>query len=163
MLRKADVGRPPVPVEQLASRLGVQLRYEPFDGELSGMLSQEDGQITVGVNALHPRSRQRFTVAHELGHLMLHGQHVRVHVDRHFRVLQRRDGRSSQAVDPIEIEANAFAAELLMPAGMLKDDLVKLDALDYEDEELVRQLADDYGVSLQAMIFRLTNLGFIDQ
>ena len=50
-----------------------------------------------------------------------------------------------------------------MPTEMLKHDLMGQGVVDYEDDELIRSLADRYRVSLQAMIFRLTNLGYIDR
>lgn len=156
LLREAKVNRPPVPVERLARRRGAQVKYEPLDGDLSGMLFREEDRAIIGVNASHPKSRQRFTIAHELGHLELH-QPTEIRVDHRFLV-RRRDGRSSQAVDPEEIEANGFAAELLMPSSMLEADLAGFD-VDYEDEELTRWLADRYKVSLQAMAIRLTALG----
>ena len=159
LLKKAGVDEIPIPVEKIARFCGAQLKYVPFEGDLSGLLFQEEDQIIIGVNALHPKTRQRFTIAHELGHLTLHS-HDALHVDRHFRVL-RRDGRSSQAIDPTEIEANAFAAELLMPTAKLKQEL-KGYVVDYEDDEFLRTLADRYKVSLQAMIFRLTNLGLLE-
>lgn len=153
--------KPPVPVERLARRAGAEVRYEPLDGDLSGMLFQEGDRAIVGVNALHSKSRQRFTIAHELGHLQLHDRSG-IHIDHKFAVVRLRGERSSQAVDPEEIEANRFAAELLMPAKMIKADLDRLadDTNTYQDEELVRQLADRYQVSTQAMAFRLVNLGY---
>lgn len=157
LLREAKVSRPPIPVERLARLRGAQVRYEPLEGDLSGMLFREGDRAIIGVNALHPKSRQRFTVAHELGHLELH-EPTGIHVDHRFLV-RRRDERSSQAVDREEIEANGFAAELLMPAWMLEEDLAGFE-LDYEDEELTRWLADRYKVSLQAMAIRLTTLEF---
>jgi Zn-dependent peptidase ImmA (M78 family) len=159
LLTASGVTQPPVPVERIARYLDAQLRYEPFEGELSGLLYQENGQIIVGVNALHPKSRQRFTIAHELGHLVLHNRN-KLHVDRNFRV-HLRDTRSSQAVDSAEIAANAFAAELLMPTALLRHDLEGY-AVDYEDDELLHSLAMRYKISLQAMIFRLVNLGFME-
>ena len=81
-----------------------------------------------------------------------------LHIDHHYRILLRSE-RSSQAIDPEEIEANTFAAELLMPQAMLEKDIGE-QAIDYEDDEMIRTLARRYKVSLQAMIFRLTNLGF---
>jgi len=73
----------------------------------------------------------------------------------------RRDSRSSKAIDRQEIEANQFAAELLMP-----EDLILQAAKDsYElnsslsQAQLVDQLAKAFKVSLQAMEYRLTNLG----
>ncbi|SRR6266566_4172168 len=158
LLQMARVSDPPVPVERVARLLGAQLRYVPFEGELSGLLSQEQGRIIIGVNELHPKNRQRFTIAHELGHLKLH-HHSELHIDHHYRVLLRSK-RSSQAIDPDEIEANTFAAELLMPLALLEKD-IKEQAVDYEDDEMIRTLAHRYKVSLQAMIFRLTNMGLI--
>jgi Zn-dependent peptidase ImmA (M78 family) len=157
LLDEAKVSKPPVPVERLARLRGARVRYEPLEGELSGMLFREGDRAIIGVNSLHPKSRQRFTIAHELGHLELH-EPTGIHVDHKFAV-RRRDERSSQAVDRWEIEANGFAAELLMPASMLEEDLAGFE-MDYEDEELTRQLADRYRVSLQAMAIRLTTLGF---
>jgi Zn-dependent peptidase ImmA (M78 family) len=158
LLQLADVNEPAIPVERMARLLGAQLRYVPFEGDLSGLLSQEQGRIIIGVNELHPKTRQRFTIAHELGHLELHHP-SELHIDHHYRILLRSE-RSSQAIDPEEIEANAFAAELLMPQTMLEKDIGE-QAIDYEDDEMIRELAHRYKVSLQAMIFRLTNLGFI--
>lgn len=158
LLQLAGVNEPPVPVERIARLLGAQLRYVPFEGELSGLLFQEQGRIIIGVNELHPKTRQRFTIAHELGHLELH-HYSELHIDHHYRILLRSE-RSSQAIDPEEIEANAFAAELLIPQALLEKD-VKERAIDYEDDEMIRTLALRYKVSLQAMIFRLTNLRFI--
>lgn len=158
LLRQAKVDKPPVPVERIARRLGAEVRYEPFDGDLSGMLFREGERAIIGVNASHPKSRQRFTLAHELGHLRMHDARRGIHVDRGFPVVRRRDGRSSRAMDVEEMEANGFAAELLMPNAMLELDLAGKDS-DYDDDELTRWLADRYKVSLQAMAIRLANLG----
>lgn len=144
----------PVPVEQLAEALGVQVRYGPFEGELAGMLLQREGQAIIGVNSSHHVHRQRFTIAHELGHFILHGGEV--HIDRSFKV-SRRDNVSSMAVEPNEIEANRFAAELLMPYSIITRDLESLH-IDIEDEQEVKLLASKYQVSVQAMTHRLTNL-----
>jgi Zn-dependent peptidase ImmA (M78 family) len=160
LLRESKVDKPPVPVERIARRLKAEVRYEPFDGELSGMLIREGQRVIIGVNASHPKTRQRFTIAHELAHMRLHDERLPIHVDRGFPV-RRRDVRSSQAVDVDEMEANGFAAELLMPAAMLEHDLEGKDP-DYEDDELTRRLANRYKVSLQAMAVRLATLRLSD-
>src|SRR5690242_20712862 len=113
LLNLVKVNEPPIPVERIARIRGTQLKYVPFEGDMSGLLFHEDGYIIIGVNELHPKTRQRFTIAHELGHLELHS-HDELHIDRNYRIYLRNQ-LSSQAVDPAEIEANAFAAELLMP------------------------------------------------
>lgn len=146
---------PPVPVERIAAALGAQLRYSPFDGELAGMLLRDDEKVVIGVNSLHHINRQRFTIAHECGHLILH-KGKDVHIDRSFRV-NRRDERSSQAIDPEEIEANRFAAELLMPYDSLLADLQDSD-IDIEDDTQLKELAERYQVSVQALTHRITNL-----
>lgn len=155
LLQEHGVYKPPIPVDALAESIGARLRYSPFDGELAGMLIRGDDEIVIGVNSLHHINRQRFTIAHECGHLLLH-KGKDVHIDRSFRV-NRRDEVSSQAIDPEEIEANRFAAELLMPYQMVMNDLVEYD-IDIEDEEELKDLADKYQVSLQAMTHRVTNL-----
>lgn len=160
LLRESGVDKPPVPVERIARRLKADVRYEPFDGELSGMLIREGKRVIIGVNASHPKTRQRFTIAHELGHMWMHDEQHPVHVDRGFPV-RRRDARSSRAVDVYEMEANGFAAELLMPAAMLERDLKGKDP-DYDDDELTRRLANRYKVSLQAMAVRLATVRLND-
>ena len=67
---------------------------------------------------------------------------------------------ASKAENPEEIEANRFAAELLMPETMLTDDL-RGKKLDIENDELIRELADRYRVSPQALTYRLVNLGYL--
>jgi Zn-dependent peptidase ImmA (M78 family) len=158
LLRDAKVANPPIPIERIARDAGAVLRYEPFEGDLSGLLFREGEQVIIGVNALHSKTRQRFTIAHELGHLILHASHG-LHVDRGFPT-RARDSVSSQAVDAEEIQANTFAAELLMPSDLLREDL-QARVLDFENDTLVPELADRYKVSTQAMTFRLVNLGII--
>jgi len=169
LLKKAGVTQAPVPVERLARACGAQVRQVPFEGNLSGLLYRESEGAIIGVNSLHASTRRRFTIAHELGHLVL--EHIpmqsqseggALHVDRRFLW---RDDRSSKATDPQEIQANAFAAALLMPRDMLKRDFMALRKemgdFDLEDDEVVRALADRYKVSLQAMLIRLNNLNLI--
>lgn len=157
LLERFDVTAPAVPIDRIAKGLGAELRLLPYEGELAGMLARTGGRVVIGVNSLHHRNRQRFTIAHEIGHLLLHD--VEVHFDRDFKV-RRRDAVSSAATDPAEIEANRFAAELLMPYGMLGADLDE-SGLDVESTDEVRPLAKRYGVSVQAMMNRIANLAYI--
>ena len=155
LLGRCKVYEPPVPVDLIAKYLGAKIRLSPFEGELAGMLIRgQDDDTVIGVNSLHHINRQRFTIAHECGHLLLHKGEV--HIDKSFRV-NRRDEVSTQAIDPEEIEANRFAAELLMPYEMIKKDLVDFE-IDMESEDELKELADRYEVSLQAMTHRVTNM-----
>jgi len=154
ILAAHGIEKPSVPVKDIAEALGARVRYSPFEGELAGMLVRGDGHILLGVNSLHHPNRQRFTIAHECSHLWLH--HDEVHIDRSFRI-KKRDAVSSLAIDPDEIEANRFAAELLMPYAMLKNDLLDYD-IDVENEQDIHELAKRYEVSIQAMTHRITNV-----
>ncbi len=150
----------PVDVMEIARALGAKVVLKAFDGEddLSGMLFQDNNQIIIGVNANHHPNRRRFTVAHEIGHLVLH-KHIfegRVHVDKAFEVKMFRDGRSKQGKDFIEIQANRFAAELLMPTESLKREL-KDKYVDVENDDEVKALANKYEVSAHAMSIKLFN------
>jgi len=155
LLQKHRIKNPPVPVDKIAEALGATVRYSPFEGELAGMLVRAKGQIIIGVNSLHHPNRQRFTIAHECGHFLLH-QGEEIHIDRTFRI-NRRNEISSLAVDADEIEANRFAAELLMPFDMIMADLRERD-IDVENEQELKQLAKRYEVSVQSLTHRITNL-----
>jgi Zn-dependent peptidase ImmA (M78 family) len=115
----------------------------------------KDGVPIIGVNSLHHPNRQRFTLAHELAHIQLHRDQLEnaVHVDKGSL---RRDLLSAAGTDSTEREANAFAAELLMPPALLA---AALDGrtLDLENEELVAGLAKRFRVSTMALQHRLQN------
>src|SRR6202022_1163955 len=115
LLAKLNIRTVPIPVDRIAKALGAQLRYSPLDEELSGMIFIKEGIPIIGVNSLHHPHRQRFTIAHEIGHLELHRRFItdQIHVDKKFTVLMR-DPNSATGTDRLEIEANRFAAELLM-------------------------------------------------
>jgi Zn-dependent peptidase ImmA (M78 family) len=72
-----------------------------------------------------------------------------------------RNAASSEATDTDEIEANRFAAALLMPADFLRRDLLRLKADDQNIEKVIQSLSVRYKVSSRAMELRLVNLGFI--
>src|SRR6266542_3178435 len=125
LLREARVRTAPVPVEAMAVLAGAVIRYEPFPGQLSGMVHrQRDGRAVIGVNSLHPVTRRRFTIAHELGHLLLH-EDEKFHVDEKSTIAFRNQ-ESSQATSSDEIEANQFAAELLMPSEIIAKEIKML-------------------------------------
>lgn len=163
MLALAGISSPPVDPHAVARRLGVLVQMEVADDDISGALYRQDEGVVIGINVAHHPKRQRFTIAHELGHFVLHD--APVFVDRTYASNRPAKGApaflrnkvSGQAVDPVEIEANRFAASLLMPLDFLLSDLkereVPVPAL------VVEELAERYGVSAQAMSYRLSNIG----
>ena len=155
LLDKANVNASPVPVEAIATMLGARIVKYDFNNEVSGILIRKGADIVIGVAKEQSKTRQRFTIAHEIGHLILH-EGEEIHVDKDFRV-KLRSQISSAAIDVDEIEANTFAAALLMPEALLMKDIKKLE-IDFDDASQIDNLAKRYNVSGQAMTFRLLNL-----
>lgn len=153
LLAKASIRKPSVDVDFLATEVcKVELRAAPFDGDMDGALIREPRQTPiVAVNTTLSPERRRFTIAHELGHLILHSDAY--HVDTKIFL---RNSLSSTAESAIEVEANQFAAHLLVPDWMLSESIDEYGSLDIED--LATNLAPRYGVSLQAMTLRLGKL-----
>lgn len=156
LLSRFSVSSPPVPVDKIAKWLGATLQYAPLDQELSGMAYIKDGQPIIGVNSLHHPHRQRFTIAHEIAHLVLHRDYIsaNVHVDKAFKLL--RDPVAATGTDALEIEANAFAAELLMPMDWLKEAMALEGELD--DEASILAVSRKFKVSKSAIQNRLMNM-----
>jgi Zn-dependent peptidase ImmA (M78 family) len=156
ILARFNVRSAPVPVERIVRSMGITVQYAPFDGDLSGMAFIKDGKKIIGVNSLHSATRQRFTIAHELAHFVLHEERLesKVHVDKG---VLRRDTLASEGTDAVEIEANNFAAELLMPKAVLTETLGGKN-FDLEDEEAIASVAKKFKVSPVALQYRLQQL-----
>ena len=136
-------------------RLGISIVREPLPGQqVSGFYLRRGETQVIGVNSAHANVRQRFTIAHEIGHAVLSARD-HLYVDR---IARLRDAHSAEGTDPAEIEANAFAAELLMPRDLLDAHLRRRGGLDIYDQDDVRRLADDFEVSTQALLIRLSTL-----
>lgn len=152
LLHEHGVNDPPTPLERITQSLGIAVHYLPLDDELSGMAFIKDSKRIIVLNAGHHPNRQRFTLAHELGHHLLHADYLAkgVHVDK---VILRRNVLSQQGADPKEIAANAFAAELLMPEEMVKSHMGA--GLDFNDDDVVDRIARKFKVSTAALNYRL--------
>lgn len=124
-------------LDKLCESEGIVVSYVAMDPELSGWLEYLSGNWHVGINRLHHYNRQRFTLAHELGHFFLHRyRQVSFHDKKFFRGFE---------VNSMEYEANEFAGALLMPEKKFLE-LSK----SFDD----RSLAEYFKVSLQAVEMR---------
>lgn len=153
---------PPVNVESAAKHLGYAVIRRDLEPDISGMFVAGRGKGTIVVNQNHHPNRQRFSIAHELGHgeLHQHGGKDGVFVDG--GRVQYRNADSASGTQLHEISANRFAAELLMPEDALKAAIPKLIRrrfVDATDELTVERLASHFDVSAHAMTVRLTQLG----
>lgn len=164
LLARHHIQGPPVPVKDMAISEGLQVIETSIAGDVSGALLRSHGAAVIIVNQDHHPNRQRYSVGHELAHHFLNHEGEREHVDWQFTVL-RRDGKSSEGTDANEIEANFFAANLLMPKDFLRSDVSQLARFNGEaalGEEDIKKLARRYVVSPLAMSYRLVSLGLID-
>ena len=147
----------PVPVDEVARHLGIQVDEADLGEECSGMLVREEDYAVIGVNVNHHEHRKRFTIAHEIAHFMLHGGEAYIdkppHID--FRAADSGSGTQQE-----ETEANQFAAALLMPADQVRDAVEEQPFDPARDDELLN-LARRFKVSPQAMTTRLIHLGLI--
>ncbi len=164
LLSEAGVHSPPVPIEQIARHLQAHIQPREFTDDISGIVYRDGTTSVIGVNPLHSHSRQRFTIAHELGHLVLHRNRPII-IEKALRWGARRDEVSSLGTHREEIEANRFAAALLMPDAWVVERVVQiLDSTPALDESgLIARLADSqvFDVSEEAMRWRLVNLGIL--
>ena len=136
----------PVPVESIAEDL-LGLRVEE-DGEIevSGLLLPAERLVVV--NAAEPPARRRFTLAHEVGHWV-----CQVLDGRLAPVYCRSADMAPDADRQLEREANVFAAELLMPEPLVRA----------EFDSSIDACAEGFGVSAEAMHWRLYNLGLVEE
>ena len=164
LLANHKVLNSPVPVEAIARALEIEIKLDKVDDDLSGFIvrDKQSRKAIIGANKSHHPHRQRFTIAHELGHFLLHEGHM-IHLDEKGDALRvnLRNSESARGEDNDEKEANLFAAELLMPAAFLRTDLHGKDLDLLGDSDFLEKLAKKYKVSTQALIFRLAYLNYV--
>lgn len=134
--------RIPVQVISLARELGLRvMKAQNWQHHTSGAIVRTGDSFTIWTNALHSYTRRRFTIAHEIGHFVLHRELIGdgVHDDALFR---------SELGGNLETEANRFAADLLMPKRAVYQQVSA-------GCNTVNQLADKFRVSPSAMSIRL--------
>lgn len=150
VLAKNQVQAPFVNAFDIAAAEGIAIKYrkfQPTDQTVSGFYFQKDKAIYL--NAEESAVRQLFTVAHELGHYFLGHKPDEYGVYRRHQVTEGVKHRN-------EIEADCFAANLLMPEDMVKAEISKHPYL----RTMPAFLALRFGVSAPAMANRLKNLGY---
>lgn len=134
----------PIDPERIAKRMGMYVDRRPLGKDISGMLRVEpDFAPQIYIDEADTSQRQRFTIAHEIGHYYertLNGE-------GDFNFIDRRGGR----YDVHEFYADEFAGNLLMPEAEVR----RMD----ETSVSIAELAARFGVSLPAIRMRLKRLG----
>jgi Zn-dependent peptidase ImmA (M78 family) len=157
LLQSYGLSSIPIDVGAVADRLGAKVVYENLEDDVSGFLLRDNGAVTIAINEHQHPNRQRFTLAHECGHLHLHADKGdRLWLDKAYFF---RDSSSSRGDQLAEIQANQFAAGLLMPEELLR---VAVSSAGTMDESVLVNLAAQFQVSERAMTVRLISLGLMD-
>lgn len=140
---------------KLANAYGIEVKNAKFASQdISGMLKKENGKVTIYVNSSEPSMRKRFTIAHELGHYFLD------HIEENDKTIHRKTDFFSN--DTKELDANTFAAALLMDQYKIKDLYTKLNFIGVPYEKIISRISNIFKVSRPAVNIRLRELGLLD-
>lgn len=148
----------PVDPLKLAKILGIKVMNAVFSEEdKSGAVIKRGDNFSIYLNANDHPSRKRFTIAHELGHRLLHMNDESEFIDTtdNFRTVEFNKNKQWDKKRKQEWEANIFAAALLMNELLVREA--------WQEEKDPESLAWLFQVSISAMVIRLTQLNLVDQ
>lgn len=140
----------PVPLGAIAKDLGISVKISALERGRSGLIEYNDGAYTIKINRYETRERQRYTLAHEIAHFLLHSDIIEASGEIVDNVLYR-----SGQPELVEYEANRLAADLIMPNDYVFSDLTAVGVP--VTEEVIERLAHEWQVSKAAMEIRLSS------
>jgi Zn-dependent peptidase ImmA (M78 family) len=143
----------PIRLGALAKALGVEVKLSSLPANQSGQIAKEESGYKIRINRHEARARQRFTLAHELAHFLLH----RDVIDRSTDGITDNVLYRSGAPERVEYEANKLAAELLIPEHELLAQIGSRSNI--VTSERLSDLAEHFGASKVAVEVRLDSLG----
>lgn len=164
LLHKSQSFSYPIKLEQIAKFLNIELEEVELDADVSGFIVKDGiSKVHIGYNKFNVRSRQRFTIAHEIAHYYLgHTEKNPFLIDSKQKSILFRNQDSSSGKILMEREANAFAAALLMPKVLIHN-YINQEVQNSSDKDLlIQSLFEAFQVSKDAMTIRLVNLGIIE-
>ncbi|EGR0059613.1 ImmA/IrrE family metallo-endopeptidase [Vibrio vulnificus] len=136
----------PVKVGALAKSFGVSVKSSTLDAGISGEIKRESDGYVIRVNRHDVKARQRFTLAHEIAHFLLHKESIGDGIVDD--ILYR-----SSLSDRMEAQANRLAADILMPIAFVNKKMTELGQ--YREEERIEKIASLLEVSITALKYRL--------
>lgn len=138
----------PVKLGAIAKRLGIKVLLSTLPRGTSGQIGQENGGFVIRINRHEAKHRQRFTLAHEIAHYLLHSDKIIADGGWSENVLLRSGQPAS-----IEYEANRLASDLVIPSGQLAEATTEYSGP--ITSEVIEDLARRFGVSTAAMEIKL--------
>ncbi|MFY4862392.1 ImmA/IrrE family metallo-endopeptidase [Aliarcobacter butzleri] len=159
----------PVNIEEIINFLSIEIKNKPDFRKINvtGNITVKNGIPSIWINPMQNKmiERKRFTLAHELGHYILHIAPTNKLDDEinDEKIVYNRDNNWNK----IEMQANNFAAQLLMPSDLISNEIERI-IIEHkkntsegrmDKDILIEKLAKEFQVSLSAMEFRLSSLG----
>lgn len=138
----------PVKLGAIAERLGIKVFLSTLPRGISGQIGQENGDFVIRINRHEAKHRQRFTLAHEIAHYLLHRDKIVAEGGWSENVLLRSGQPAS-----VEYEANRLASDLIIPSQQLA--AATADYSGPMTSEIIEDLARRFGVSTAAMEIKL--------
>lgn len=157
ILMNNDMYKIPVDVIKIANSNDIKVYEGDLDKKISGAIryKKDENEFEILVNKNDMKSRQRFTVAHELGHYFLHRDFLKdeeIHIDIMYRSINN-DKVNLEEIKRREKEVDYFAGALLMNRTLLE----KM----HKENSSIKELAEIFDVSISAMTVRLDILGLL--
>lgn len=154
ILLNNDMYKIPVNIIKIANANDIKVYEGNLDKKISGAIiySANDDRFDILVNREDAKVRQRFTIAHELGHYFLHRELLKkdeLHIDT---ILYREENKKDGDAKKREQEVDYFAGALLMNRTLLEN---------IRNEHSIAELAEIFNVSVSAMTVRLDILGIL--
>jgi len=150
LLQRLNVRSVPIYPRKIAKKMGILIWEREAEAGYDGYLISANGTWGIMINSsIKSKARQRFTVAHELGHYCI-GHHR----GTNYRCFRSDIGAVSLSDKQDEREANEFAVELLMPDEYFKEDIRQHDI----NLETINALADKYETSMTSTAIRYARL-----
>ena len=150
----------PIDVDRAVRALGLRVVYESLGEDVSGLLIWCPKPAVICVNRDLPAPKQRLVVAHEMAHVHLGHEfepEQYVHVDRKF---DRYRDCITPGLSEQDLEANAFAVELMMPTKLVRQAVLNVGNGSLSEDQ-IQDLAAHFDVTVQSMTIRLSRLGLI--
>lgn len=120
VLKDCSITEPPVDLKHILDKQGYEyIEVDTFPKKVDALFVETDGACYFAVNACHHLHRRRFSVAHELGHILL--KHNLSYYETDISIDNPPTSQTHTSTESaFEKEAHAFAGELLIPLEMLK-------------------------------------------
>ena len=140
----------PVRLKKIADCLGLRVMLSTLPFGISGKISAKGNEFFIWINRHEPKYRQRFTLAHEISHYLLHRDEIRKNPEGWSDSVLFRSNQPRE----IEYQANRLASDLVVPSSQLEEMTMSMKGSPMTSE-MLESLAEQFGVSKATMEIKL--------